>query len=385
MLADGCRRPVPRRGRWRPRECPAASAAWAMSMPMPRPAPVMNQTLFSAMTVCPPVARTGWCRSVEVKSSQRTRGPRQSRSIGLIGGTPSPGRADVGQRMDHRSRDPRVPDHSPVEAHPRRAGLPDFGGRRASGLRREEVALLAGMSVEYYVRLERGNASGVSDAVLEGISRALKLDHAERTHLHDLVRAANQGIAAAAESPPRTQQLRPGAQRLLDAMTMSPRSSRTAGWTSSPPTPSGVPCSRRCTSSPRPRTSPASSSSTPRPDRLPRLGRLGRTDRRPAARESGRTPHDRELRDLIEELANAAASSRALGGPRRPGAPRRRQALPPPRRRRPRPRLRSHAAHANPGLQFVGFTAEPGSASDDALRLLGSLAARVPDQIKLDR
>ena len=61
------------------------------------------------------------------------------------------------------------------------------------GLRREEVALLAGMSVEYYVRLERGNASGVSDAILDGISRALKLDDAEHAHLYDLVRAANQG------------------------------------------------------------------------------------------------------------------------------------------------------------------------------------------------
>jgi transcriptional regulator with XRE-family HTH domain len=57
---------------------------------------------------------------------------------------------------------------------PEQAGLPNFGGRRrVPGLRREEVALLAGMSVEYYVRLERGNAAGVSEAVLEGISRAL--------------------------------------------------------------------------------------------------------------------------------------------------------------------------------------------------------------------
>lgn len=77
---------------------------------------------------------------------------------------------------------------------PAEAGLPDFGGRRrVSGLRREEVALLAGMSVEYYVRLERGNASGISDAILDGISRALKLDDAEHAHLYHLVRAANQG------------------------------------------------------------------------------------------------------------------------------------------------------------------------------------------------
>ena len=73
------------------------------------------------------------------------------------------------------------------------AGLPDFGGRRrVPGLRREEVAL-AGMSAEYYKRLERGNAKGVSDAVIDGVSRALQLDAAEHAHLYDLVRAANAG------------------------------------------------------------------------------------------------------------------------------------------------------------------------------------------------
>ena len=75
------------------------------------------------------------------------------------------------------------------------------------------------MSVEYYMRLERGNATGVSEAVLEGISRALKLDDAERTHLYDLVRAANKGAHPRRRSPrARAQQVRPGVQQLLDAM-----------------------------------------------------------------------------------------------------------------------------------------------------------------------
>ena len=73
------------------------------------------------------------------------------------------------------------------------AGLPDFGGRRRVPGLREEVALLAGMSAEYYKRLERGNAKGVSDAVIDGVSRALQLDAAEHAHLCDLVRAANAG------------------------------------------------------------------------------------------------------------------------------------------------------------------------------------------------
>ena len=86
---------------------------------------------------------------------------------------------------------------------PQQAGLPDFGGhRRVPGLRREEVALLAGMSIEYYVRLERGNATGVSDSVLDGISRALQLDEAEHAHLYDLARAANDGADPPAAAGP---------------------------------------------------------------------------------------------------------------------------------------------------------------------------------------
>jgi transcriptional regulator with XRE-family HTH domain len=104
---------------------------------------------------------------------------------------------------------------------PEQAGLPTYGGRRrVSGLRREEVALLAGISVEYYTRLERGNTSGVSEDVLESVARALQLDEAERHHLSDLVRAAN------ATGPARRravqERVRPSVQRLLDAITEAP-------------------------------------------------------------------------------------------------------------------------------------------------------------------
>src|SRR5881397_2377646 len=76
---------------------------------------------------------------------------------------------------------------------PKQAGLPNYGAerRRVPGLRREEVALLAGVSTDYYTRLERGNATGVSDSVLEALARALQLDEAERAHLFDLARAAH--------------------------------------------------------------------------------------------------------------------------------------------------------------------------------------------------
>jgi transcriptional regulator with XRE-family HTH domain len=104
---------------------------------------------------------------------------------------------------------------------PERAGLPKWGRhRRVSGLRREEVALLAGISVEYYTRLERGNARGVSETVLEAISQTLQLDEAEHAHLLDLVRSAS------AERPPRRrsapQRVRPSVARIVDAMTRIP-------------------------------------------------------------------------------------------------------------------------------------------------------------------
>jgi transcriptional regulator with XRE-family HTH domain len=104
---------------------------------------------------------------------------------------------------------------------PQQAGLPTYGGhRRVKGLRREELALLAGVSVEYYTRLERGNARGVSDSVLEALVRALQLDEAERAHLLDLTRAAN--AAARIRRRPPQQRVRPGVQQLLDAMTGVP-------------------------------------------------------------------------------------------------------------------------------------------------------------------
>jgi len=87
---------------------------------------------------------------------------------------------------------------------PEQAGLPTFGSaRRVPGLRREEVSLLAGVSVDYYTRLERGSASGVSESVLEALARALQLDDAERAHLFDLARAAQTTTRARRPAPQR--------------------------------------------------------------------------------------------------------------------------------------------------------------------------------------
>src|ERR1039457_7171775 len=131
---------------------------------------------------------------------------------------------------------------------PERAGLPAWGGhRRVAGLRREEVALLAGVSVDYYTRLERGNAAGASDSVLEALARALQLDEAEHAHLFDLVHAANTSRAARAPRPPTT----PGSCSWTPA-----RGSSTSSGSARPRTPSRC-CGPRPAATPTTRRSPA--------------------------------------------------------------------------------------------------------------------------------
>ncbi|TDX02741.1 helix-turn-helix transcriptional regulator [Kribbella sp. VKM Ac-2566] len=104
---------------------------------------------------------------------------------------------------------------------PEQAGLPAYGGnRRVKGLRREEVAMLAGMSIDYYVRLERGNLAGASDTVLEGLARALQLDDAERAHLFDLARAAEPAPARSRKTAPAT--VPASVQLVLDSVTDAP-------------------------------------------------------------------------------------------------------------------------------------------------------------------
>jgi transcriptional regulator with XRE-family HTH domain len=101
---------------------------------------------------------------------------------------------------------------------PEQVGLVSYGRRRVPGLRREEVAVLAGVSVPYYTRLERGDINGVSQNVLEALARALELDDAERAHLFDLARAA-QPTGARPLRRQGKQRVRPEVQWTLDAIT----------------------------------------------------------------------------------------------------------------------------------------------------------------------
>ncbi|MEV5964736.1 helix-turn-helix transcriptional regulator [Kribbella sp. NPDC051952] len=101
---------------------------------------------------------------------------------------------------------------------PEQAGLPTFGDkRRVTGLRREEVALLAGVSADYYTRLERGNLAGVSEQVLDALARALRLDDAERAHLFDLARASTGPVRGSRRTA--VSKVRPGVLRILESLT----------------------------------------------------------------------------------------------------------------------------------------------------------------------
>lgn len=262
---------------------------------------------------------------------------------------------------------------------PELVGLPDFGGRRrVPGLRREEVALLAGMSVEYYTRLERGTATGVSEGILDGISCALRLDDAERTHLYDLVRAANNGAhPARGRAPVRPKRVSRATRQLLDAMTGVPALVQNGRLDVL-----GVNALGRALFADM-----FTEADTPNFARYlfldPRSTAFYRDWQESAEQlvallriETGRSPYDRELSDLIGELSTRSDVFRTLWATHdvrehRVGAKRIHheslgdveldyQAL---------------GVSEEPGLHLIAFTAPAGSASAVALQLLGNIAA----------
>ncbi|GAA2158165.1 MULTISPECIES: helix-turn-helix transcriptional regulator [Glycomyces] len=121
--------------------------------------------------------------------------------------------------MNHRDEVREFLTSRRAKITPEQAGLPAGTRRRVPGLRRAEVAILASVSAEYYAQLERGDLAGASDAVLDALARALRLDEAERSHLFDLARAANRAPAARPRHAASRQWTpRPGLQQALDAI-----------------------------------------------------------------------------------------------------------------------------------------------------------------------
>jgi transcriptional regulator with XRE-family HTH domain len=265
---------------------------------------------------------------------------------------------------------------------PEQAGLPHYGGRRrVAGLRRDEVAQLAGISIEYYIRLERGNLRGVSDDVLEGIARALQLDEVERAHLVDLARMAN--AATTARLRPTRERVRPSVQRLLESMTNIAAFVRNGRLDILYANQLGYTLYSSVFES------PASAG----PGQPANLARFIFLDERSAQfyrdwngiahqavgslrAEAGRAPHDQALTSLIGELSMHSQSFRELWAAHdvvyyRSGVQPFRHPL------AGELDLEYDALEipADPGQTIITYSAEPGSAARDALGILASWAA----------
>lgn len=260
---------------------------------------------------------------------------------------------------------------------PQQAGLASYGSRRVAGLRREEVAVLAGVSVPYYTRLERGDIGGASDSVLEALAGALQLDDAERAHLFDLARSAQPTTAR-----PRRRQakhrIRPEIQWTLDAITgaaayvsnerldiLATNALGRALFCELYATPARPPNNARFVFlDPRAQTFYAD------------WDRAARDTAAILRSAAGRDPHDRDLSDLVGQLATQSEAFRTHWAQHN---------------------VRIHATAtkqlhhpvvgeltlsfnrldiaADHGLTLFTYAAEPGSRSQEALQLLGSWAA----------
>jgi transcriptional regulator with XRE-family HTH domain len=263
---------------------------------------------------------------------------------------------------------------------PEQAGIPTYGSdRRVPGLRREEVAMLADVSLDYYTRLERGNIGGASEGVLDAIARALMLDEVERAHLFDLARAASGSRARAASPPPGG--VRASVQRMLDAMD----------------TPAIVHNARQDLVAANRLGRALYAPHFDTDQRPPNMARFIFLDPRardyyvdwPLARhttaatmrlEAGRNPLDRELTALIGELS--AHSTHFAGDWARHNVHSHRTGTKSFRHPDVGPVEVDFDVFEPTGqdrLRIVSYTVEPGTPSADALALLGTLAATDED------
>jgi transcriptional regulator with XRE-family HTH domain len=260
---------------------------------------------------------------------------------------------------------------------PEQAGLPAYGSRRVPGLRREEVAVLAGVSVPYYTRLERGDMSGVSQSVLDALARALQLDDAERAHLFDLARAA-QPSGARPRRRQVKQRVRPEVQWTLDAITGAAAFVSNSRLDILAENQLGRALFSELYAAPaRPVNNARFVFLDPRAEAFYRDWDRAAADTVAILRwAAGRDPHDRDLSDLVGELATQSEAFRTRWAEHN---------------------VRFHNAAvkhfqhpvvgelslsfnrldlaADHGLTIFTYAAEPGSRSEEALRLLGSWAA----------
>jgi transcriptional regulator with XRE-family HTH domain len=262
---------------------------------------------------------------------------------------------------------------------PEQAGLNSYGSRRVPGLRREEVAVLAGVSVPYYTRLERGDMGGVSESVLDALAMALQLDDAERDHLFDLARAAHPTTTRPRRRPAK-QRVRPEIQWTLDAITGAAAYVGNERLDILAMNRLGRALFSEMYAGPaRPVNNARFVFLDPRSQSF--YADWDRAARETAAilrSAAGRDPYDRDLSDLVGELATRSEAFRSHWAAHN---------------------VRFHATAvkhfhhpvvgelslsfnrldvaADHGLTLFVYAAEPGSRSEEALNLLGSWAATV--------
>lgn len=276
--------------------------------------------------------------------------------------------------MDHSAEIKEFLTSRRASLTPQQAGLPAYGRRRVPGLRRTEVAQLAGISVEYYSRIERGDLRGASGQILDAIARALRLSEEERTHLEDLARAAGPGSRR--RRPPAVTAVRPNVQRILDSMTSPAFVVNTRGDILATNT------LGRALYAPMIDATPGN---TPNHGRFTFLDPRSRQfwgDWERAAddivallhAQAGRDPYDKDLTDLIGELSTRSEDFRV------------RWAHHVVRQYHQGGKSIHHPVvgtlHLNyetldlpaDGLILFAYSTEPGSASEDALRLLANWA-----------
>ncbi|MFJ8886732.1 helix-turn-helix transcriptional regulator [Streptomyces sp. NPDC102402] len=260
---------------------------------------------------------------------------------------------------------------------PEQAGLPVSGHRRVAGLRRGEVAMLADVSPEYYAKIERGQLAGVSDAVLESLARALRLDEAEREHLFDLARAANGAARPVRRRRSKGWVPRESLTRALDAIVLGPAFVRNGRMDVLATNALGRAFYDEVFDGP-------GQGNLARYCFLDERAKAFYPDWEAAAditvsilrTEAGRDPRDKQLHDLIGELSTCSDAFRIRWGAhnvRRHGSGTK--------------EFHHHDVGgltltyegmeltAEPGLSFLVYTAEPGSPSQERLQLLATLVA----------
>jgi transcriptional regulator with XRE-family HTH domain len=282
--------------------------------------------------------------------------------------------------MDHRDEVKAFLTSRRAKIGPEQAGLTARGnGRRVPGLRRSEVADLAGVSVEYYAKLERGNLSGVSESVLDALARALHLDEAERLHLADLARTA--GPATRTRRKQTSSHVRPSVARVLDGMTEIPAMVNNERLDVLAANPLARALFAPLFAHPgRPVNHARFTFLDPSAHTFwPHWERAADDAVATLRTTAGRDPYDKDLTDLVGELSTRSEAFRT------------RWAAHDVHLHRAGIKHFHHPVvgdlhlswdvmglHADDGLDLVAFSAEPGTPDHDALALLASWAATQP-------